>query len=186
MADDQKDVLSKLIVDSLKAGKRVESTYAFAQANSVDHLVVVGIVKSLDAKEVAKITQKEITEVTLTEFGKETLAKGSPEARLWTALGDKKVAQNDCAALISVDAEVGKAAVATGLKLGWLAIEKGAAPLVHRKAASIQDVTKEQIEGIVSGKISDKKLVDPIKKRGFLDLKCVNKENLPKVRLLKG
>lgn len=175
MADDQKDTVSKQIVDLLTAGKSIESTYAFALQHTLDHLLVVGVVKSLDAKEVAKITQKEFNETTLTAAGQEAVASGSPEARIWHKLGDTKVAQAECAALIGVDAETGKNAVANGLKLGYFAVEKGAAPLIVRKAASIEDSTKTLIEAIVAGTVSDKKSVDPIKKRGFVEIKCVNK-----------
>lgn len=185
MADDQKDVVSKAIVDVLKAGKVVESTYKYALTHGLDHLLVVGVVKSLDAKEVAKIAQIEFTETTLTVSGKEAVANGSPEARIWHKLGDQKVAQGDCAALIGVDAETGKTSVANGLKLGYFAIEKGAAPLVVRKAASIEDVVKQQIEGIVAGTITDKKVVDPIKKRGFVDIKYVQKKRVFRVCLLR-
>lgn len=173
MADDQKDIVTKGIVDLLKAGKTVDSTYKYALTHALDHLLVVGIVKSLDAKEVAKITQIEFTESSLTALGQDAVANGSPEARIWHKLGDQKVAQGDCAALIGVDPETGKTSVANGLKLGYFAIEKGAAPLVVRKAASIEDVVKQQIEGVVSGAITDKKIVDPIKKRGFVDIKYV-------------
>jgi len=173
MADDQKEVVSKSIVDLLKAGKTVDSTYKYALAHSLDHLLVVGVVKSLDAKEVAKITQVEFTETALTPLGQDVVQNGSPEARIWHKLGTGKVAQGDCAALIGVDAETGKTSVANGLKLGFFAIEKGASPLVVRKAASIEDVVQQQVHGVVSGSITDKKVVDPIKKRGFVDIKYV-------------
>lgn len=175
MSEEQKDTVSKQIVEVLKAGKSIESTYAFAQQNSLDHLLVVGIVKSLDAKEVAKITQREFNETTLTAAGQEAVAKGSPEARIWTALGDNKVPQSECAGLIGVDAETGKTAVANGLKLGYFAVEKGAAPLIVRKAASIEDSTQTLIKSIVDGTVTDKKSVDPIKKRGFVEIKYVIK-----------
>lgn len=173
MSEEQKDAIAKQIVEVLKAGKTIESTTIFAGQNAHDHLVVVGIVKSLDAKEVAKITQKEFTETTLTAAGKEAVEKGSPEARLWKALGDAKVAQADCPALIGVDAETGKLAVANGLKLGYFAMEKNPGPVVVKKATSIEDSTKALIEAIVAGSVSDKKVIDPIKKRGFVDIKCV-------------
>lgn len=173
MAEEQKDVVTKQIVEILKAGKSVESTYVFAQQNSIDHLVLVGIVKSLAAKEVAKITQREFNETTLTAAGQEAVSSGSPEARIWHKLANAKVAQAECGSFIGVDAETGKAAVANGLKLGYFAVEKGAAPMIVRKAASIEDSTKTVIEAIVAGTVTDKKSVDPIKKRGFVDIKYV-------------
>lgn len=184
MSEEQKEAVAKAIVDLLKAGKKLPSTYAYANANNVDHLVVVGVVKSLDSKEVAKITQNEFTETALTAAGQDAVKLGSPEARIWEKLGTQKVAQNDCGALIGVDAEVGKSSVTNGLRLGYFAMEKGATPLVARKAASIKDETKELIEGILAGKITDKKQVDPIKKRGFVDIKYVVKEGREARRVL--
>lgn len=173
MADDQKEGLTKSIVDMLKAGNVLPSTLDFARANKLDHLLVVGVVKSLDVKFIAKITQKDRTEVTLTELGQKTVKSGSPEARLWEALGDKKATQAECAALIGEDADTGKTAVANGMKGGWFSIEKGETQLILRKATSIKDTVKEQVEGVVAGTVSDKKVMDLLKKRGFVDVKYV-------------
>jgi phenylalanyl-tRNA synthetase alpha chain len=88
--DEEKERVAQQIVDQLNSGSEgIASTKEWADKHQCDHLLVVGVVKSLQSRGIVVAEQFDIPEVTLTAEGQHAVAKGSPEYILCSYLKEK-------------------------------------------------------------------------------------------------
>jgi hypothetical protein len=88
--DEEKERVAQQIVDQLNSGSEgIASTKEWADKHQCDHLLVVGVVKSLQSRGIVLAEQFDIPEVTLTAEGQHAVAKGSPEYILCSYLKEK-------------------------------------------------------------------------------------------------
>ena len=87
--EEEKERVAQQIVDQLNGGSGLASTKEWADKHTYDHLLVVGIVKSLQSRGIVVAEQFDIPEVTLTAEGQHVVEKGSPEYILCSYLKEK-------------------------------------------------------------------------------------------------
>lgn len=165
------DTIVKSIISQVKT-QEIKSSFKWASENNYDHLIVVGILKSLESKESVILVQNDFVEIKLTSQGELLVKNGSPEAILWNKLGNEKIPQQDCAKFIGFDAETTKTAIGNGMKLGFFSIEKNTSSII-RKASKISDSVQIECQKIISGENLDKKSLDALKRRNYIVVKYV-------------
>lgn len=89
-SDEEKERCAQQIVDQLNSGSEgIASTKEWADKQHYDHLLVVGVVKSLQSRGIVVAEQFDIPEVTLTAEGQHVAVEGSPEYILCSYLKEK-------------------------------------------------------------------------------------------------
>lgn len=97
MSDDtQKNMIQKMVLETLQSFEKIEDGYIFAVKNKLNYQELVSIIKSLEANLVISLDNKFVhQEITLTDEGRDILQNGSPEYRLFSLVGPEGVKQKD-------------------------------------------------------------------------------------------
>eukprot|EP00049_Salpingoeca_infusionum_P004886 m.85060 g.85060 ORF g.85060 m.85060 type:complete len:494 (-) comp12772_c1_seq1:233-1714(-) len=166
MAEDMK---LKLLQD-VDAQAKVESM-ALATAWGVDHEVVVGVIKSIQAMgEVIAVKQGSLATWSPSAEGQEAIELGSPEARVFAAVpAEGTITRDDLVAALGPVANVG---MGKAMKSKWLKTTKGANGVeLSRLAADIEDTVKTQLAQLASGEDVPAPVLKELKKRNLVDQK---------------
>ncbi|MBN3299604.1 SYFA ligase, partial [Amia calva] len=134
----------------------------------VDHQVVVGAVKSLQALgEVISAEQRSTKRWELTGEGSEIAEQGSHEARVFDAIPAEGLAQSQLMKLPS-----GKVGFSKAMSNKWIRLDKNAegGPRVHRVVESIEDAVRQKLLLVKQGQAGqlEEKEKNELKKRKLL------------------
>ncbi|KAJ8345144.1 hypothetical protein SKAU_G00293370 [Synaphobranchus kaupii] len=135
---------------------------------NVDHQVIVGAVKSLQAVgDVISAEQRSSKHWELTAEGAEIAGQGSHEAQVFNAIPDEGLPQNQLMKLPS-----GKVGFSKAMSNRWIRLDKGheGGPRVFRMVESIEDSVREKLLLVKGGEASQlaEKVKNELKKRKLL------------------
>jgi len=156
--------LDKAILQELGTSGVVEDSGELASRYGQDHLVVVGVLKSLEAAEM--ITMQDISHqrYVLTEESKNYLEAGSPEAQLFKAIPAEGITL--AALKAAVAPEVADVGFKQAMQAKWVALDKSAGePRVVRKVDTITDTTQQQLAAVAAGQELPKAEADTLQKK---------------------
>uniref|UniRef100_A0A8C2EM82 phenylalanine--tRNA ligase n=1 Tax=Cyprinus carpio TaxID=7962 RepID=A0A8C2EM82_CYPCA len=134
----------------------------------VDHQVIVGAVKSLQALgEVISAEQKSSKHWELTGEGREIAEQGSHEARVFNAIPDEGLPQNQLMKMPS-----GKVGFSKAMSNKWIRLDKAheGGPRVFKTVEAIEDTVRDKLQLVQKGqsaKLEDKEK-NELKKRKLL------------------
>uniref|UniRef100_A0A8C1Z5A1 phenylalanine--tRNA ligase n=1 Tax=Cyprinus carpio TaxID=7962 RepID=A0A8C1Z5A1_CYPCA len=134
----------------------------------VDHQVIVGAVKSLQALgEVISAEQKSSRHWELTGEGREIAEQGSHEARVFNAIPDEGLPQNQLMKMPS-----GKVGFSKAMSNKWIRLDKAheGGPRVFKTVEAIEDTVRDKLQLVQKGqsaKLEDKEK-NELKKRKLL------------------
>uniref|UniRef100_A0A671K0K1 Phenylalanine--tRNA ligase alpha subunit n=1 Tax=Sinocyclocheilus anshuiensis TaxID=1608454 RepID=A0A671K0K1_9TELE len=134
----------------------------------VDHQLIVGAVKSLQALgEVISAEQKSSKRWELTGEGCEIAEQGSHEARVFNAIPDKGLPQNELMKMPS-----GKVGFSKAMSNKWIRLDKAheGGPRVFKTVETIEDTVRDKLQLVqkgLSAKLEDKEK-NELKKRKLL------------------
>ncbi|XP_016086959.1 phenylalanine--tRNA ligase alpha subunit-like [Sinocyclocheilus grahami] len=134
----------------------------------VDHQLIVGAVKSLQALgEVISAEQKSSKHWELTGEGCEIAEQGSHEARVFNAIPDKGLPQNELMKMPS-----GKVGFSKAMSNKWIRLDKAheGGPRVFKTVETIEDTVRDKLQLVqkgLSAKLKDKEK-NELKKRKLL------------------
>uniref|UniRef100_A0AAY5ELD8 phenylalanine--tRNA ligase n=1 Tax=Electrophorus electricus TaxID=8005 RepID=A0AAY5ELD8_ELEEL len=139
-----------------------------ASSLGVDHQVVVGAVKSVQALgEVIEAEQRSSKHWELTGEGQEIAEQGSHEARVFKAIPEEGLSQSQLMKLPS-----GKVGFSKAMSNKWIHLDKGheGGPRVFRMVESIEDVVRKKLQQVQMGHSSqlEEKEKNELKKRKLL------------------
>ncbi|KAJ8306504.1 hypothetical protein KUTeg_017049 [Tegillarca granosa] len=121
-----------------------------------DHQKIVGAIKSLQTHaDVLKVEQRQSKHLELTDEGRDVVANGSHEARVYNFIPAEGVAQSKIMQAVP-NAKIG---FSKAMQAGWITMDKKAegGPLVQRKASSIEDEVQKNLKLIESMKADEVK-----------------------------
>jgi phenylalanyl-tRNA synthetase alpha chain len=95
--------LEETVLHLLGGGAEVEDTWAFASDRGIAHQTVVGVVKSLAADNMVELVPLSTNLLELTGEGREVLALGSPEFRVFAAIPGGGATQEQLVAALGKD-----------------------------------------------------------------------------------
>jgi phenylalanyl-tRNA synthetase alpha chain len=95
MAEEVKNAIRQKILDYLAENDIVKSSRIFCGEQGIDHEVFVGAMNSLISKEMILSSSTSVQGFALKDEGKEFLALGSYEYRIFSAVPEEGVAQKD-------------------------------------------------------------------------------------------
>uniref|UniRef100_A0A9J8BR01 Phenylalanine--tRNA ligase alpha subunit n=1 Tax=Cyprinus carpio carpio TaxID=630221 RepID=A0A9J8BR01_CYPCA len=134
----------------------------------VDHQLIVGAVKSLQALgEVISAEQKSSKRWELTGEGREIAEQGSHEARVFNAIPDEGLPQNELMKMPS-----GKVGFSKAMSNKWIRLDKAheGGPRVFKTVETIEDTVRDKLQLVqkgLSAKLEDKEK-NELKKRKLL------------------
>ncbi|KAI4876958.1 hypothetical protein NFI96_019072 [Prochilodus magdalenae] len=139
-----------------------------ASSLGVDHQVIVGAVKSLQALgEVIEATQRSSKHWELTAEGNEIAEQGSHEAQVFNAIPEEGLPQNQLMKLPS-----GKVGFSKAMSNKWIRLDKGheGGPRVFRMVDHVVDTVREKLQQVKNGQSSEleEKEKNELKKRKLL------------------
>ncbi|CAK0803031.1 unnamed protein product, partial [Prorocentrum cordatum] len=160
-ADTMEDKKSQVKAFINEKGQIADSS-AFAREMGWDHLVFVGVLKSLEAEGQVTSTPMKQEGWKLTEEGEEYSKKGSPEAQVFDLIKSKgSLAPGDLATELG---EVGKVGQGAAIKNKWVEMDK-ATKTLKPATDSIEDTIKQDLLSL-GGLAKDK--LDALKKRKMI------------------
>jgi hypothetical protein len=148
-----KDLIVRLIRETIDLNGSIPNTLVFARSNNFSHDEVVGAANSLAANEKIILSKPQTQKGNeITAEGNLVLANGSPEYICFQSIpteGTKTVSGSDIGVIY-------------GLKNGWIKMEKGNA---SRKVVEVtEDIWRVKLANFQEGKDIDKKDLDNLKK----------------------
>ncbi|KAJ1486694.1 tRNA synthetases class II core domain (F)-domain-containing protein [Baffinella frigidus] len=149
------------ILSALQAGP-IANSLDFSKDKELDHLAVVGALKSLGADNYVTMTADDHEGWKLTDDGHEAVAKGSPEAVVYGLVSEGGSTKADIEQLAGAMAKVG---LSQCMAAKWLRIDKDQGGKIFREAGSISDAVQAQLKGITSGELPAKADIEKLKKR---------------------
>ncbi|KAL2100949.1 hypothetical protein ACEWY4_002710 [Coilia grayii] len=160
--------VAELLLKRIEAVDGGVDSQDVACALSVDHQVVVGAVKSLQALgDLISAEQRSSKHWELTGEGQETAEKGSHEARVFNAIPEEGLPQNELMKLPS-----GKVGFSKAMSNKWIRVDKAheGGPRVFRMVEKIDDSVQEKLVQIQKGIANDvdEKEKNELKKRKLL------------------
>ncbi|XP_023692026.1 phenylalanine--tRNA ligase alpha subunit [Paramormyrops kingsleyae] len=159
-------ILESLLRHLEKVDDGVDSQ-AVAALLGVDHQVIVGAVKSLQAiGDVISAEQQTSKHWELTEEGAEIAAQGSHEARVFGAIPEDGLPQSELMKLPS-----GKVGFSKAMSNKWIRVDKAheGGPRVFKMVESINDLVREKLLRVQQGKSQlEEKEKNELKKRKLL------------------
>ena len=138
----------------------IEDTYPWSESSHLDHLAVVGAIKSLLVEEYIQVEDLATSFYTLTEEGASILANGSQEIIVLKAL--EEVGTLSLSDLQSkVGNEIAKIGMGNCMKLKW--VKKDGNNLVPiKKAEEVQDEVQLMLKKLDEAKYSPDALSDKV------------------------
>lgn len=139
--------LEETVLHLLGGGAEVEDTWAFASDRGIAHQTVVGVVKSLAADNMVELVPLSTNLLELTGEGREVLALGSPEFRVFAAVPDGGATQEQLVAALGKDmVKIGMGPLMKNKLL------KKAGDSLSRAAASMVDETAVLLRRVEEGR----------------------------------
>lgn len=138
----------------------IEDTLPWSKTSKLDHLGVVGAIKSLMAEEFVKADNLSTSFYALTDEGKSILDNGSQEVMVLKALNEvEKLSLPD------LQAKVGKAVAKIGMgncmKKKW--IKKDGGDLVAlKKAEEVEDEVQALLKGLADANFAESGITDKV------------------------
>ncbi|XP_051827597.1 phenylalanine--tRNA ligase alpha subunit [Antechinus flavipes] len=160
--------VAQLLLQRLEGGDGGLDSLELASALGLDHQVVVGAVKSLQALgEVIEAELRSTQRWELTPEGQETAQDGSHEARVFHSLPPEGLVQSELMKLPS-----GKVGFSKAMSNKWIRVEKNApgGPRVFRAVDNVQDLVQAKLRLVQEGeaeRLSEKER-NELKKRKLL------------------
>ncbi|KAL6766885.1 TSF3 [Auxenochlorella protothecoides x Auxenochlorella symbiontica] len=157
------------LLQSIDEAGSIQDTGAYAESHSVDHMALVGVMKSLLAAEIILVEDIDHSRLALTEEARLYLEAGSPEAQVFNAIPESGISLADLKA--KLDGTVGDVGFKQAMQQRWVAISKeGGAPLVMRKVPTIQDAVQTALVAVDRGQDTEvaAATVAALKKRKLL------------------
>lgn len=172
MEEDLKTKISDLIIAELESNKSIDSSLAWANKYNFQHNIVVGVIKSLTYRKIGHSEQFTSVQHELTEEGIQTFEKGSPEARLWEFLGDRRVSLDECQKVLGKD--ITKIGMSQGMKRKWFKVTKeGKTQLIERLSTTIVDEARLLCTKVKNLEEIDKKDISTLSHRNMVKTLCV-------------
>lgn len=139
-----------VIIERLKAGKDI-TTLELANEFKIDHQNIIGECKSLEMNDVISLEKLEKKFIQLTNDGKDTLEKGSPEFQLFNYLslnGNVKTKKEISQTL----GAIGDRGFAAAMKLKWVNFEKSSDQVKLTDSAKLpdSDVAQETVRKFIN------------------------------------
>ncbi|KXZ54325.1 hypothetical protein GPECTOR_5g409 [Gonium pectorale] len=174
--------LEASLLQALNAQECIADSGEFAKSAGVDHMVLVGTIRSLQASEMIVAEDIDHFRYALTEESQGYLTAGSPEAQVFNA-----VTPGEGITLAELKAKVPGEAGDVGFKQAmqqrWLALDKAAGePRVVRKVDSIEDRTQALLADVAAGREIPKAEADNLAKKR----KLIKPEQWKTYKLTKG
>ncbi|GBG76970.1 hypothetical protein CBR_g23301 [Chara braunii] len=139
----------------------------FAKLLGVEHVAIVGVIKSLQAHELIDVQEQDCKRCTVTEEGESYAADGSPEAQVFRKVPADGIAMNELKGLVGKVYDIG---FKQAMQSKWISIQKGAVTTVHRKVETIQDKVQEILVGVKKGLEFSEKEMEPLRKRKLISV----------------
>ena len=117
--------IEQLVLSSLagSANGEIEDTWAFAEANAVDHQALLGVIKSLDGDLYVSTAPLSMQLWALTGEGEQFLENGSPEFRVYNQVkSDANDDGMDMTALQEALGDIVKIGLGPCMKSKWLSM----------------------------------------------------------------
>lgn len=171
MQMEDKGAIAELLISELMSGAAVSSSATWADLHHVDHLTLVGVLKSLEAKSFVLTKLKSSSKMVLTPKGEAVLEHGSPEFRLWQGSATP-ICREEVAELLKITPEEAKVIISSAIKLGLVSVIKETG-LVQRKVETAQDVVRDQCQSLLQELVLDKKVVDSLKRHNLISVKTI-------------
>ncbi|GLC42042.1 hypothetical protein PLESTB_001061900 [Pleodorina starrii] len=174
--------LESSLLQALNAQEVIADSGELAKSLGVEHIVLVGTIRSLQASEMIVAEDIDHFRYVLTEEAQGYLTAGSPEAQVFAAVpAGEGISLSELKA--KVPGEAGDVGFKQAMQQRWLALDKSGAgePRVVRKVESIEDRTQQLLADVAAGKDLAKTDADAAKKR-----KLVKPEQWKTYKLTKG
>eukprot|EP01097_Dermamoeba_algensis_P008721 TRINITY_DN5902_c0_g1_i1.p1 TRINITY_DN5902_c0_g1~~TRINITY_DN5902_c0_g1_i1.p1 ORF type:complete len:354 (-),score=104.07 TRINITY_DN5902_c0_g1_i1:5-1030(-) len=124
MGDDAKAKVESGVLHFLSSGQSIPDSLEYAQKNSIEHQLLVGVIKSLSSNEVIDLKQLDPRKSwELSSEAEEFIINGSPEAQVMKLATAEGVAQKEIEIKLGGLAKIGFSQL---VKPGWIKMEKGA------------------------------------------------------------
>eukprot|EP01125_Pyxidicula_operculata_P006331 TRINITY_DN219_c0_g1_i1.p1 TRINITY_DN219_c0_g1~~TRINITY_DN219_c0_g1_i1.p1 ORF type:complete len:509 (-),score=125.57 TRINITY_DN219_c0_g1_i1:120-1646(-) len=166
-----KDQIGDAVVAIIENGS-IENTRTWAESNNYDHDTVVGVIKSLNANEIACLENVEKIELRLSDEARGVVNNGSLEVILWESIPvDGKVNKKDLLSAFQGNEKTLSIALGQAMKLKWVTVEKqGEDQFLSRKEKVVKDELRSQLKLLTEGKFDDvtEKDKDQLKKRKMI------------------
>ncbi|KAF8072572.1 Phenylalanine--tRNA ligase alpha subunit [Scenedesmus sp. PABB004] len=144
------DAIEAAVLARLADGE-IGDTGDLAAALGVDHLRVVGVLKSLEAAEMIAMQDISHSRYVLTPEAESYLTDGSPEVQLLAAIPQDGIALAELKA--SLPPAVSDVGFKQAMQQRWVALDKGAGePRVVRKAGDVPDATRALLADVAAGR----------------------------------
>lgn len=172
MEEELKVQISNQIIAELESNNSIDSSLAWSNKNNFQHNITVGVIKSLTYRKIVNSEPFTSVQHELTEEGVQTLEKGSPEARLWELLGDKRLSLDEVSKELGKD--VAKIGMSQGMKRKWFKVTKeGTTQILERSVSSITDEVRLLCEKIKNLEDIDKKALSDLSRRNMVKTQYV-------------
>lgn len=156
--------IEQVLLQQLADKGSIADTGALAAELNVDHLKVVGVLKSLEMAEMITVQDISHSKYVLTPEAEAYLTAGSPEAQLFAAVPPEGVTL--AAVKASLPPEVSDVGFKQAMQQKWVALDKsGGEPRIVRKVDSITDSTQDLLRDVSEGKELPKAELDNLQKR---------------------
>eukprot|EP01025_Chloroclados_australasicus_P025698 TRINITY_DN2563_c0_g1_i14.p1 TRINITY_DN2563_c0_g1~~TRINITY_DN2563_c0_g1_i14.p1 ORF type:complete len:538 (+),score=63.98 TRINITY_DN2563_c0_g1_i14:117-1616(+) len=159
----------------------VSDSWELANNLGIDHLVLVGTIKSLSSFEMILVQDIDHFRYALTEEGQQYARDGSPEAQVYELI--QSSGGMDMSELIHALGEIGQIGFKQAMQQKWISLDKNnGKQIIRKQAPTIQDIVQQQLQDIIEGKEVDKKQLEILQKKR----KLIKPEQWKTYKLLKG
>lgn len=159
-----------VLLQEVDKGGEVD-TSEFAKQLGIDHSLLVGAVKSLQAqgKDILKVEQVQTKSLQLTSEGREVVDNGSHEARLYATVPADGILQKDLMTSVP-NAKVG---FSKAMSAGWIRIDKAAegGPRVYQNVDSIDDTVQTDLKKINRRAVTSNDIPDDVSDKAKAEYK---------------
>jgi phenylalanyl-tRNA synthetase alpha chain len=122
----------------------IADSHEWATVQGLDAQTVVGAIKSLSADDYVALTDLQTSSLEFTAEGKQVLAEGSPEFRVWSVLAERgSLSMPDLQAAVGKDAA--KIGMGNAMKSRWIRKEGGN---LFPAAENVTDEVLNQLQAI--------------------------------------
>lgn len=122
----------------------IADSHEWATSQGLDPQAVVGAIKSLSADDYVAVADLQTSSLEFTAEGKQVLAEGSPEFRVWSVLAERgSLSMPDLQAAVGKDAA--KIGMGNAMKSRWIRKEGGN---LFPAAESVTDEVRQQLQAI--------------------------------------